>query len=88
MSMFRNPFRAFDFSRPFGAAAMKSSRNLFGTHTTPREWKHGARDIPFGMGAMSLYVDGTDGSDSNDGESWKTAKKTIQEAVDTADSWT
>jgi hypothetical protein len=85
--MFRNPFRAFDFSNPFGSRAMKRSRNLFGTHTTPRDWKHGARDIPFGMVAASLYVDGTNGSDGNDGESWKTAKKTIQEAVDTADSW-
>lgn len=86
--MFKNPLAGFDLSNPFGAAAMKRSRNLFGTHTTPREWKHGARDIPFGMGAASLYVDATDGSDSNDGESWKTAKKTIQEAVDTADHWT
>ena len=86
--MFKNPFASFDFSSPFGTAAMKRSRSLFGTHTTPREWKHGARDIPFGMGAASLHVGGTDGSDSNDGESWKTSKATIQEAVDTADSWT
>ena len=86
--MFTNPFAKYNpFKGPFGAA-MKRSRNLFGTHTTPREWKHGARDIPFGMGAASLYVDGTDGHDSNDGESWKTAKATIQEAIDTADSWT
>ena len=82
--MFKNPFAGFDLSSPF----TKRSRNLFGAHTTPREFKHGARDIPFGMGAQSLYVDGTDGHDSNDGESWITATKTIQEAVDTADSWT
>jgi len=81
--MFRNPFE-FRFE-PFGRG---QSRKLFGYHTTPREWKHGARDIPFGMGAQTLYVDGTNGHDSNDGESWKTAKKTIQEAVDTADAWT
>lgn len=80
--MFKNPF---DFSKPFG---VKRTRRLFGAHTTPREWKHGARDIPFGLGAKSLHVDGTKGHDSNDGESWKTAVKTIMEAVDTADSWT
>jgi len=84
--MFKNPFAGFDFSSPF--ATRQRSRNLFGSHTTPRDFKHGARDIPFGMGAKSLYVDGTDGHDSNDGESWITAKVTIQEAVDTADSWT
>lgn len=83
--MIKNPFAKFDFSNPFET---RRSRNLFGSHTTPRDWKHGARDIPFGMGAASLYVDGTDGHDSNDGESWKTAKATIQEAVDTADPWT
>ena len=82
--MFKNPFAGFDFGSPF---ERKRSRNLFGVHTTPREFKHGARDIPFGMGAKSLYVDGTNGHDSNDGESWITAKATIQEAVDTADSW-
>jgi|GEM_PF-2365127 len=82
--MFRNPFERFRFE-PFGRG---QSRKLFGYHTTPREWKHGARDIPFGMGAQTLYVDDTNGHDSNDGESWKTAKKTIQEAVDAADSWT
>jgi len=86
--MFKNLFAGYSFGSPFGATAMKSSRNLFGTHTTPRTWKHGARDIPFGMGAASLYVDDTDGNDSNDGESWLTAKKTIQAAVDAADSWT
>jgi hypothetical protein len=86
--MIKNPLAGFDLSNPFGTDAMKRSRNLFGVHTTPRDWKHGARDIPFGMGAASLHVDGTDGDDSNDGESWITAKKTIQEAVGAADSWT
>lgn len=83
--MFKNPFGGFDFGKPF---ARKRARNLFGYHTTPRDFKHGARDIPFGMGAASLYVDGTDGHDSNDGESWKTATKTIQAAIDAADHWT
>lgn len=83
--MIADPFAKFDFSKPFET---KKSRNLFGYHTTPREFKHGARDIPFGMGAKSLYVDGTNGDDSNDGESWITAKATIQEAIDTAESWT
>jgi hypothetical protein len=86
--MIKNPFAGFDFSNPFGTDAMKRSRNLFGVHTTPRDWKHGARDIPFGLGAQSLYVDGTDGDDSNDGESWLTAKKTIQAAIDAASHWT
>lgn len=76
--MFPNPFKS-----PFA-----KRRKLFGTYTTPRDFKHGARDIPFGKGAKSLYVDGTDGHDSNDGESWKTPKKTIQEALDMADPWT
>jgi len=84
--MFKNPLTGFDLSNPL--ATKQRSRNLFGSHTTPREFKHGARDIPFGAGAKSLYVDGTNGHDSNDGESWITAKATIQEAVDTADSWT
>jgi len=84
--MFKNPFAKFDLSKPFGD--VERSRRLFGTYTTPREWKHGARDMPFGLGAKSLYVDGIDGHDSNDGESWITAKKTIQAAVDTAASWT
>ena len=39
-------------------------------------------------GATSLYVDGTNGSDTFTGESWRQALATIQEAVDTADSWT
>ena len=39
-------------------------------------------------GATSLYVDGTNGSDNNTGESWRQALATIQEAVDVADSWT
>lgn len=86
--MIKNPFAGFDFSNPFGTDAMKRSRNLFGVHTTPRDWKHGARDIPFGMGAASLHVDGTKGNDSNDGESWLTAKKTIQDTIDAADQWT
>lgn len=63
-------------------------RDYFANYVTPRGWKKGARDVPFGMGAKALYVDGTDGNDTNDGESWKTAKKTIQEAIDTASSWT
>ena len=39
-------------------------------------------------GATSLYVDGTNGSDTFTGESWRQAFATIQEAVDTADPWT
>jgi len=62
-------------------------RRWFHRYTTPREWKRGARDVPFGLGAKTLYVDGTNGNDANDGESWKTAKKTIQAAVDVAESW-
>jgi len=84
--MFKNPLAGFDLSNPF--ATRQRSRNLFGSHTTPREFKHGARDIPFGMGAKSLYVDGTGGDDSNDGESWITATKTIQAAIDIAGHWT
>lgn len=83
--MIKNPLAGFDFRKPFET---KKSKNLFGYHTTPREFKHGARDIPFGMGAKSLYVDGTNGHDSNDGESWKTPTKTIQEAIGMADHWT
>ena len=60
----------------------------FKNYVTPREWKHGSRDMPFGLGAKSLYVDGTNGDDSNDGLSWKTPKSTIQKAVDIADTWT
>ena len=63
-------------------------RQLFHQYTTPREWKKGARDVPFGLGAKTLYVDGDDGNDHNDGLSWKTAFKTIQHAIDEADSWT
>jgi len=63
-------------------------RHLFGDFTTPRDFKHGARDLPFGMGALSVYVDAINGHDSNDGESWKTAVATIQEAVDIAEPWT
>jgi len=62
--------------------------NFFGSYTTPRDFKSGARDIPFGMGSKSLYVDGVNGDDHNDGESWKTPFKTIQAAVDAAASWT
>ncbi len=62
-------------------------RRWFHRYTTPRDWKKGARDVPFGLGAKTLYVDGTNGNDANDGESWKTAKKTIQAAVDVAESW-
>ena len=39
-------------------------------------------------GATSLYVDGTNGSDTFTGESWRQALATIQEAVDVADPWT
>jgi len=63
-------------------------RQFFHQYTTPREWKKGARDIPFGLGAKTLYVDGDNGNDHNDGLSWKTAFKTIQHAIDEADSWT
>jgi len=63
-------------------------RRYFHQYTTPRDWKRGARDIPFGLGAKTLYVDGTNGNDHNDGLSWKTAFKTIQHAIDEADSWT
>jgi len=63
-------------------------RRWFHRYTTPRDWKRGARDVPFGLGAKTLYVDGSNGNDANDGESWKTAKKTIQAAVDDAESWT
>lgn len=62
-------------------------QQLFGERTTPREFKHGARDIPFGMGAKSLYVDGADGHASNDGESWPTAMATIQAAIDAGGVW-
>ena len=63
-------------------------QHYFKNYVTPREWKHGSRDMPFGLGAKSLYVDGTNGDDSNDGISWKTAKKKIQSAIDIAESWT
>ena len=63
-------------------------RRWFHRYTTPRDWKRGARDVPFGLGAKTLYVDGTNGNDHNDGLSWKTAFKTIQHAIDEADSWT
>jgi len=62
-------------------------RRYFHQYTTPRDWKKGARDIPFGLGAKTLYVDGNNGNDHNDGLSWKTAFKTIQHAIDEADSW-
>ena len=63
-------------------------QSYYKNYVTPREWKHGSRDIPFGLGAKSLYVDGTIGDDSNDGLSWKTAKQKIQSTVDVADDWT
>lgn len=63
-------------------------KDLFGSYTTPRTFKEGARDIPFGLGAKSLYVDAATGNDANDGESWKTAFKSIQAAVNAADPWT
>jgi len=62
-------------------------RRWFHRYTTPRDWKKGARDVPFGLGAKTLYVDGDNGNDHNDGLSWKTAFKTIQHAIDEADSW-
>ena len=71
----------------FGTGGIK--RELFGRYVTPREFKHGARDIPFGQGAKSLHVDGINGNDHSDGESWLTAFKTIQAgAIDHAESWT
>ena len=63
-------------------------QDYFANYVTPKGWKKGARDVPFGMGAKTLYVDDTNGDDTNDGESWKTATKTIQEAVDKATHWT
>ena len=66
----------------------REKQKLFGRDTTPREFKKGARDIPFGMGAKSLYVDGATGHANNDGESWATAMATIQAAVDAASVWT
>lgn len=65
----------------------REKQRLFGRNTTPREFKKGARDIPFGMGAKSLYVDTTNGHASNDGESWMTAMATIQAAIDAAGVW-
>lgn len=38
-------------------------------------------------GFTAYYVDGTDGLDTHDGGSWAQAFKTIQHAVDEADSW-
>ena len=70
----------------FGTGGIK--RELFGRYVTPREFKHGARDIPFGEGAKLLHVDGINGDNHNDGESWLTAFKTIQAgAVDHAEGW-
>lgn len=63
-------------------------QSYYKNYVTPREWKKGAADMPFGLGSKSLYVDGTNGDDSNDGLSWKTAKLAIQKAVDMADTWT
>lgn len=63
-------------------------RDYFANYVTPRDWKKGARDIPFGIGAAALYVSHTNGNDKNDGESWKTALKTPQAAIDAASSWT
>ena len=39
------------------------------------------------VGYTSFYVDGTGGSDDNDGESWDTAFATIQKAIDEYGSW-
>jgi len=38
-------------------------------------------------GCTSFYVDGTNGNDEYDGESWNTAFATIQHAIDEAGSW-
>ncbi len=62
-------------------------QDYFRSYVTPREHKKAFRDIPFGQGAKSVYVDGSDGDDSNDGESWKSAKKTIQAGVNAGGSW-
>lgn len=62
-------------------------QELFGRNTTPRLFKQGARDIPFGQGASSIYVDGVNGDASNDGESWLTSMATIQAAIDISKSW-
>jgi hypothetical protein len=64
-----------------------TTHRLYGDHTTPRDHKLGARDIPFGKGAKSLYVDAASGHPHNDGESWITALDTIQAAVDAASAW-
>lgn len=63
-------------------------QEYYSKYVTPREWKKAAADIPFGAGAKSLYVDVTKGTDTNDGESWKTALKTPSKAVDIAEVWT
>ena len=73
--------------KPFAFEGLKWQR-YYKNYVTPREWKHGSRDMPFGLGAKSLYVDAINGDDSNDGISWKTAKKKIQSAIDIAESWT
>ena len=38
-------------------------------------------------GWTTYYVDGTNGNDANNGLRWETAFKTIQHAVDVAESW-
>ncbi len=56
---------------------------------------HGLRSVEYDItrlnvykvGATTYYVDGTDGDDDNDGKTWDTAKKTIQAAIDIADTW-
>ena len=73
--------------KPFAFEGLKR-QSYYKNYVTPREWKHGSRDMPFGLGAKSLYVDGTNGDDSNDGISWKTAKQKIQAAIDIAENWT
>ena len=38
-------------------------------------------------GWTTYYVDGTNGNDANNGLRWETAFKTIQHAIDVAESW-
>ena len=55
---------------------------------TPRDQKKAIDDLVITkVGGADYFVDNTNGSDSNDGLSWKTAKKTIQSAIDEAESW-
>ena len=47
----------------------------------PGTWVQGALSLPL---TGNIYVDGTNGDDSRDGESWATAVKTIQRGIDLA----